>query len=204
MISPRYSLAVILLLLIALIPTVIHTYVGAKSDDGKSVKLVPEVLNGWSSTPYSRHKAKWVNDMYGSNDWLERIYASPGKTDIRLFVARSYDHKRLYHHPELGLSHGKKLEREGIVVLPGEESIPVHLHNEADGDEFVAYVLLYEGGYIESPIAHQLQNVFGQLVSSRKPMTMFYVSGRYAKGNDEFLQTPAANILEAAIKKFGE
>jgi hypothetical protein len=202
MISLRYSVAVVLLLLIALIPTVIHTYVGAQSDDGKSVSLVPDVLNGWTSTPYSRHKAKWVEDMYGSSDWLERIYTSPEKTDVRLFVARSYDYKRLYHHPELGLSHGKKLEREGIVVLPGEERIIVHLYNELDNDGFVAYVLLYEEGYIESPIAHQLQNVFRQLVSARKQMTIFYVSGRYANGEGKFVQTPAASILTTAIRDF--
>lgn len=202
MISLRYAFPVLILLALASIPTVIHTYVQAKSDSGKSVTLIPEVLNGYASKPYARHNAEWVDSMFKSNDWFERIYQSPGESDVRLFVARSYDHKRLYHHPELGLSHGRDLESAGVVALPGKDNILVHLYNHVNGQEFVGYVLLYQGDYVDSPITHQIRNALGQLVSARKPMIIFYVSGYYAEAENEFVQTPAASILSAAIRDF--
>jgi hypothetical protein len=202
MISSRYAFPALVLLVLASIPTVIHTYVGAKSDSGESVTLIPEVLNGWTSRPYNRHNAEWVNGMFRSSDWFERIYMIPGQADVRLFVARSFDHKRLYHHPELGLSHGSNLGSASLVTLPEEAEIPVYLYKQENGNEFVGYVLLYEGDYIDSPITHQIRNALGQLISARKPMTLFYVSGSFAESEKEFQQTPAASILAAAIRDY--
>ena len=74
MISSRYSLPVVLLLILALLPTIIHSYLGSEYDDGKSVHSIPTVLAGFSSEPYLRHKDPWVKSQYGSEDWIERIY----------------------------------------------------------------------------------------------------------------------------------
>src|SRR5664280_2539690 len=102
MISARYALPVAFVLMLALIPTVIHSYLGLKTDDGLSVKNIKPVLDNFYSIPTNRQPG-WGEVTFGSEDWIERIYTDEQGKSLRLFVGRSYDHKRLYHHPELAL-----------------------------------------------------------------------------------------------------
>ena len=73
MFSHRYALPVVLLLAVALVPTVIHSYMQARNDDGRSAKDIPTTLAGIKSKPYTRHNDAWVMDMFASDDWIERI-----------------------------------------------------------------------------------------------------------------------------------
>ncbi len=202
MISSRYALPVILICSLALVPTVIHSYIKAKVDDGMSTANISTTLNGLSSKPYTRHNAEWVRYMFDSEDWIERIYQTDSGNKTRLFVARSYDHKRLYHHPELGLSHGSNLKSEGIVMLDDKQEIPVHLLRNSDGQALVAYVLLYNGRYIQFPLKHQIGESLKLLASARRPMTLFYIHDAKATVKDEFAKTASAKLLKAAIRSF--
>ena len=202
MISSRYSLPVIFLLILALLPTIIHSYLGSEYDDGRSVQTIPTTLAGFSSEPYLRHKDQWVKSLYGSEDWIERIYKNDNGEKIRLFAARSYDYKKLYHHPELGLSHGSNLKEEGIVMLPGDPEIPVFVLRSSSGSGIDAYVLLHEGKFIKDPVSHQIKDAFTQLFQTRKAMTLFYVSDTTAPIADNFKKTSSASILTTAIQSF--
>ena len=53
MTSARYALPVALVLMLALIPTVIHSYLGLKTDDGLSVKNIKSVLDNFQ---FNTHK----------------------------------------------------------------------------------------------------------------------------------------------------
>jgi hypothetical protein len=202
MISSRYALPVILLLILALLPTIIHSYLGSEYDDGKTVQSIPKALADFSSQPYMRHKDPWVKSLFDSEDWIERIYKNSKGEKVRLFVARSYDYKRLYHHPELALSHGVNLREEGITNLPGDPEIPTHVLRNSSGRGFVAYVLLHEGKFIQNPVSHQIKETFTQLFRSRKAMTLFYVSDTTSPVSDKFNKTSTASILVAAIQSF--
>lgn len=202
MISSRYALIVTIVLVIALIPTVFHSYLAALIDDGRSAERIPQVFGEFSSEPYNRHKAQWGKEVFDSQDWAERIYKNSSDTKVRLFVARSYDLKRLYHHPELGLSRGVDLKSEGVFMLHGKSEIPVHLLQSRSGRGLVAYVLLYDGMFIKDPLEHQLLEAFKQLVSARKAMTLFYVSDSISPNGADFNKTSAAFILGEAVKSF--
>ncbi len=204
MISSRYALPVAVLLLIALIPTIIHNYISPVADDGKSVRLISPVLIGFSSEPFLRHNDRWVKTLFGSEDWIERIYKDPKGNELKVFAARSYDYKKLYHHPELALSHGIELIDVGGITIPGEPEIPVHLLRSASGDGSAAYVLLYEGEFIKDPVLHQFTESIKQMVSSRKVMTLFYISDTTSSADDEYSQSPSASILAAVIQSFIE
>jgi hypothetical protein len=202
MISSRYALPVILLLILALLPTIIHSYLGSEYDDGKSVQSIPIALAGFTSQPYLRHKDPWVKSLFDSEDWMERIYKNSKGEKVRLFAARSYDYKRLYHHPELALSHGINLKEEGIINLPGVPEIPVFILRNSSGHGVVAYALLHEGKFIQNPVSHQIKEIFTQLFRSRKAMTLFYVSDTTSTVSDKFNKTSTASILASAIKSF--
>lgn len=201
MISSRYAVTTIIFLLIALIPTLLHSYIGATFNDGRSVHAISTTLSHFNSSPARRNK-HWGKDTFGSDDWFERIYLSDQTGGVRLFAARSYDQKRLYHHPELALSYGKNLPEKSITTLPGHPEISVHLLNTSDNSTQVAYVLIYDESFIKSPLKHQLSESLRLLVTARKPMTLFYASETRPSPDTHFSQSASATVLSLAIKSF--
>lgn len=198
MISRKYLPHLVALLAVALIPTLIHQYLGLEEDDGLQANAIPKRLAGYSAQSTERRRA-WGEAVFGSHDWFERNYERDGRT-LRLFVGRGYDQKRLYHHPEIGLSRGIDLEPETIVSLDGGMS--VHLLREKDGEGAVAYVLLYDGRSIVDPVANQIRNALWQLFHPRRPMTLFYVADPYLRKSESFEESEAARLLRAAIAEF--
>lgn len=201
MISTRYALPVAVILMLALIPTLIHGYLGMKTDDGLSATNINPVLDNFTSTPTNRQPG-WGEDAFGCDDWIERTYTDEQGKSIRLFVGRSYDHKRLYHHPELALSYAKDLMSTGQIRLPGQPDIPVNLLHNDMRPNMAAFVLLYDGKFIDNPISHQVRDSLKQLISAGKPMTLFYIADDNAPKDTAFNKTPAASLLEKAIKDF--
>ena len=201
MISARYALPVALVLMLALIPTVIHSYLGLKTDDGLSVKNINPVLDNFYSIPTNRQSG-WGEVTFGSEDWIERVYIDEKGKSLRLFVGRSYDHKRLYHHPELALSYAKDLRSVGQIRLPGQPEIPVNLLRNETRPNMAAFVLLYDGKFIENPISHQIKDSLKQLISARKPITLFYIVDDNEPKNSIFVQSATALLLNKAIKDF--
>lgn len=201
MTSSRYAPAIVLLLFLALIPTVIHSYLGLKTNDGILAENISPQLGSFRSETAKRNKS-WGEDVFGSQSWIERIYNKPGYPAVRLFVARSFDHKRLYHHPELALSYGKSLQEKGIVLLQGEKEIPVRLLQESTGREFVAYALVYGEGFVSSPISHQIRDSIHMLIGAKSPMTLFYVSSKQTNPGQKFEDTAAAKVLRMSIENY--
>lgn len=201
MISTRYATPVIILLALALIPTILHSYINARTDDGKSAHNISTTLGNFTSTP-SKRNTRWGMDLFDSEDWLERDYQNQKSDKIRLFAARSYNHKRIYHHPELALTHGHSLNKKEIINLPGHPEIPVHIFNNANNSIHVAYVLLYNDEFVESPIKHQLGDSLRLLVNAQKPMTLFYASQIGLAPDTQFNQSSVAPLLSLAIQNF--
>ncbi len=199
--SSRYAIPVIILLALALIPTTIHSYIDAKVNDGKSVNDIALILENFSSTPANRN-SRWGMDVFGSEDWFERDYQDKQNNKVRLFTARAYDHKRLYHHPELALSYGHSLDNNDILHLPDYPEIPVVVLRGDDKAMIVAYVLLYDGEFVADPINHQLGESIRLLANSRKPMTLFYASQSAVPNDTEFNQSAVAALLSLAIQNF--
>ncbi len=110
MISTRYLHTIGGIFALALIPTVMHTYVGMSHEDGRTTGAIAHQLAGFEGVATSRSPA-WVKNVYESDDFIERRYGG----DVTLFVARSYDLKALYHHPELAIAHGLSYDSASIA-----------------------------------------------------------------------------------------
>ncbi len=196
----RYSTAVIILLIVALVPTIIHSYMDAKTNDGKSVKSIPATLQNYSSKP-SKRNSQWGHDIFKSNNWFERDYYDMYDSKVRLFVARSYDHKRLYHHPELALSYGQSFNKKKVITLPEQPNIPINILISEDQSKLIAYTLLYDDKIIKNPITHQLRDSIRLLVSAKKPMTLFYTS-QLISNSSVIERSSAVSLLVSAILNF--
>jgi hypothetical protein len=201
MISAHYATPVAILLSLAMIPTVIHSYLNLSVDNSASSKAIKADLGEFISVP-TRRNAEWGASTFGCTDSFERTYKDKQGNSARLFVGRAYDHKRLYHHPELALSHGEDLRHNGQVNLAGNPQIPVHLLHHTVRPTMAAYVLYYDGHFVDNPIAQQVKNSLQLLVSPQKPMTLFYISEDNLDKQTAFDKTLSAKVLSEAIKRF--
>jgi hypothetical protein len=201
MISPRYAAPVAALLALALVPTVIHSYRGAAVVDGLRAEAIPARLGDMGSSPINRRPG-WVKDNFDTDDWIERTY-KVDQRDVRLFVGRSYDAKRLYHHPELALLRGTQTTPGPVAYATARPDVPLHtIETSRDGRTGVAvYALLYDGSYINNPILFQLKTSAALLVSGRRPLTLFMASD-LSGDPDRLDEAPATRVLLAAIEAF--
>lgn len=202
MICLRYAIPVAVLLTVAIVPTVIHNYLNLSVDNSPTTKTIRADLSDFTSTP-TRRNSQWGKETFGCNDWFERIYKDRQGNDTRLFVGRAYDHKRLYHHPELALSHGEDLRSNGQIMLyQSQHAIPVNLLHHSTQSKIAAFALFYDGHFIGDPISQQIKNSFNLLVNPQKPMTLFYVSEDNTDSQTPFKKTLSAQVLTEAIKNF--
>jgi hypothetical protein len=201
MISARYATPTAIVLALALVPTGIHTYRGDEANDGWTARAIPAVLEGMSSTQTGR-KPAWVKNNLASDDWIERLYQNNGEA-VFLFVGRSYDSKRLYHHPELALLRGTETKPAGVMHTMARPDIPLHvLETQKNGQRGTAlYALLYDGRFIDAPVLFQLRTSVELLVSRRKPMTLFLASDLSGRVSDVD-HAAATRVLLAAIEAF--
>ena len=201
MISSRFLIPVMLLIVLALVPTVIHYYAKATSHDGLTTQVVNRPFDGFTDEPTAR-RAQWVEDTFASKDWFENRYTGVSDERVLLFVARSFDLKRLYHHPEIGILRGVDLEKEKVVKIASMLDIPIHFLRKRTGAGVAAYVLLYDGEFIENPITMQLKRSLEMLFSARKPLSLFFVYDSMLQRDAGFEASPAAHILAEAINRF--
>jgi hypothetical protein len=201
MLSSRYAPAVCVALVLALIPTVIHSYAGLVVADGRTTASIGSILGDYSSVPTDRD-GDWGRRRFESHDWFEREYVST--TDrVVLTVVRSYDLKSLYHHPELGVAyHRASFTSNEVGTLPQHPDMPIHvLSNENEGPVGL-YVLHYDGRFVDEPIRFQIRTAGELLFSGRKAMTLFFVRDDAVPAGVAPLDIPASRLLVAAVQQF--
>ena len=133
-------------------------------------------------------------------DWIERTYTSPGD-EVVLTVLRSYDLKKLYHHPELDVAYGTPFLRQETRRFARNPEIPVHvLYSDTDRGSIAVYVLHYDGGFVADPLMFQLRTASDLLFSGRKPMTLLFARDLNAPSAANVESLPVVNLLFAAVR----
>ena len=202
MISARFAFPVLALLCLALVPTVTHAYLRLTVDDGREAAAVGWTLAGLQGESTSRSSA-WVRENYDSTDWIERAFTgAEGK--VTVFVARSFDFKRLYHHPENGVLHGHALESRGTRPMPAMPDVPVHVLQSPprQGHELAVYALLYDDRFIDNPYLFQLRSSWDLLIGGRRQMTLFLVHDASNPPQVPLENSLAVRVLHEAIQRF--
>lgn len=201
MISNRYARELCVLVTFALVPVVLHTYIGATVTDGRTAHEVPTLLAGFVGQSTDRDEA-WGRRRFESDDWIERRYAKDRQA-IALTVIRSFDLKRLYHHPELDIAYGVPFSGHEVRHVAGRPEIPLHLLRNAPGRSDIAiYVLHYDGRFIADPVTFQLRTAGELLVSRRRPMTLIFAHGPSLPVNQDVGALPVTQVLLAATDAF--
>lgn len=200
MISSRYAPAVCVLIALALIPTVIHSYSHTVAKDGLTTAAIPLSLNGATSTP-TEHDPAWGQRRFDAFDWTERRYRVDGG-DVLLTALRSYDLKKLYHHPELDVAYGAGYLRYDVQRLDNRPDLPLHVLSDLDQQATAVYALHYENGFVEDPIAFQVRTAGELLFSPRHAMTLLFARDLRPTQGKTLAQYPSTRVLLSAIDSF--
>jgi hypothetical protein len=198
-ITNRYGGLVLAMLAVTAVPVIAHQYVGWTAADARSLAVDLEVSGMQPAAPPGR--GAWIERAFATSDWLEQRYEGPGGS-VTLFLVRSYDAKRLYHHPELALLHGRDFERAVVVRTPEGPDIPVRVLMSATG--VAAYALVYEDTVVESPVVFSLRQAGSLLFSPRRPMTLVLVDhlGAGSSGDTDPADSLAAALATRATRAF--
>lgn len=181
MISRRYAVPLLVVLAVALLPTVQHGYLGYTAVAAKvTQERLPQAIAGVTGAPKVR-TGGWMTSTYAADSWAERTYAPAGQGQVSLFVARGFDLKKLYHHPELGVLRGNSFHPLRTADVDGQ---PVHvLQNVAAGDSAV-YALIYEDQWVGNPYLLQASSAFTSLWTGRRPLTLVFAYGDVLKNGE--------------------
>ncbi len=172
MMSPRFARWVAAMALVALVPTVVHSYLGLLIDDGRRLAQLPAAFEQVQGRDVLRRPG-WMRDNYRADEFTERLYALP-TGEVRLFAARSFDPKALYHHPELGVLHGVGLGRARVVNAPGRGDIPLFVL-EGQPRGIAVYALEYQGQFVSDPLWFQARLALSTLVQGKHQMAILLV-----------------------------
>lgn len=199
--SSRYARLTLAVLLVALVPTVVNSYLGTPVDDGPTLEeTVPASLDGFRSEPTKRRDASAVR-TFAASDWIERRYSKAGQPEVTVLVVRSFDMKKLYHHPELAVASGIEYRPARVERFESASGvIDVHVL-EGQRTGLVAYALLYGDETIARPLVFQLRVAPELLVRGRRPLTLVLVSDpRHGADATALVETPALTLLKATVE----
>ena len=191
MISTRYAWAAALMLLVAAAPTWLNLC--RRPAEPLPGALEAEIGDLGPCEP-GRRKAEPILEAFGARDFVTRQYGG-----LELFAARTYDGKKLFHFPELALSYGRAAtasrEVEGARVLEFKEPRNVHM---------AAYALLYGKRPVAQPIRFYLSILPELFVGRREPMTLVYVQGDAAPGEEQALEAELLALLARTVAALSE
>lgn len=196
--SARYVTPTLIVLGLALVPTIVNSYVGRRLVETPALEhALPTTLDGRPSSP-TRRKATSIKREFASEDWVERAYATGADHPITVLAVRSYDMKRLYHHPELAVSEREYQSARRVQVQGPHGPVDVHVLPGMP-DSLAAYALIYRGHTIASPYVFQLRVAPELLLTGQRPLTLVFAEDPAGSAADALEQSPVVRAVVAAV-----
>jgi hypothetical protein len=192
--SARYSAHLLYLLAPALLAVAAHRYVGLDHDDCAE----PQKLMTFGESSRLNALRDTFSMFQGNEGPLTGMQG-------RFAIVRSYDLKRLYHHPELVLLHGSAID--GVEVewaTDGAESLPVHrVHFEKrDPPRYAGYLLIHGSRVIAKPYQAHLAALPIQFLTGARPMTLAFISAEPSPGHEKTFELSARAWLMDFWRKY--
>lgn len=200
--SLRYVRPLSVCLLLALIPVVVHSYFRAEIDDCKAPRaFVPESAQASHS---GGSRDAWMRELFQSSQWDEGSFLREGLR-FDFSIIRSYDAKRLYHRPETSLVERAVVERRGMDWVNTDSGVlPIHraYYGATDPVIVAAYLLVYRSSPVASPYWPQLRAAPVQLLSGRRPMTLFFIQARASPSSLREMEKVERDWLLSSWEKY--
>jgi hypothetical protein len=178
-VSKRYAGHVLVCVVPVLVIVVIHSYIGLQVEDCRELSGLFPNAAGDTSSP--RRDAR-MREVFDAVQWEEgTLDTTVPASQMKFSIIRSYDPKKIYHHPEISLVRGATPARRDVEYIDAEgERVPVHraYYNPASTTALVAFILIYHSRPVDNPYLSQIRSAPLQFVRGSYPMTLFFVSAQ--------------------------
>jgi len=203
-VSARFTPALAVLAALALLPVAVHSYARLRVDDcANPAALVPAEAN------VDPERAAYMALNFDALQWREGALApADGAPELRFAVIRTFDPKLVYYRGTRRLWGDVAPGGDRIEWLETDDGrVPiVRSHLEVERPELpravIAALLVYEDEPVETGWRAQLRAAPHQLLSGRRPMTMFAVRGEIRPENREAAEQRAREFLRDSWRTY--
>jgi len=184
-VSTRYVPHIVALIILAAIPTLLHSLGRFDVDDcaAPEALLAPPGPDGASLL--SARDRQHFDTFWGAGNWTAGALPGADRAPrLSYVIARSYDPKAVYHWPEARVISDVRPVARGLEELDTQGvRIPVHRayyepEATASGSFLAAYLLVYNSRPVSNPYLAQILSGPQQVVMGRHPMWLFIVYGK--------------------------
>jgi hypothetical protein len=207
--STRYVPHILVLVLVAAIPTLLHSLGRFDVEDCASYAalLAPPDPD---RAPLPSAVERSLDRSWGEGNWSTGTLPEGGRVGrLSYVIARSYDPKAVYHWPESRVIwEARPVERGLDEVESHGGRIPVHrAYYEPEGSPprgfvVVAYLLVYHSRPVANPYLAQILSAPGEVVTGRRPMWLFLVHGRVGELQRREAEARAHEWLASAWESY--
>ncbi len=203
--STRYVPHIVALIVLAAIPTLLHSLGRFDVDDCANSPALLAPPDAAHAPLLSAEERVHLDNYWGAGNWSAGALDG-GDQDQRLryVIVRSFDPKAVYHWPEARVVDHRHSSRSLEEVTIDGMRLPVHrAFYEPQGSRttVVAYLLVYDAQAVGNPYLAQLLAGPKQVLLGRRPMWLFLVYGEVGKGEREAAEQRAREWLASAWER---
>ncbi len=180
--AQRYAPHITVLVGLALLPVVVHSYAQRRTDDCANPFVLVASARASDASETRRH---FMQERMGAYQWREgQVIPPDGGPRLSYAIVRSYDPKRVYYRPERNLVGKQEPERIVLDTIDVDgEQVPIRVVEYARQrrthlQSLAAYLLVYDGEPVTNPYTAQILAAPGLMVAGSRPMTLFFVWGQ--------------------------
>ena len=201
LVSTRYAPQLAIVMLLAALPVVLHTYAEVESDECAA----PERLVRRSIVrPPSERRIAFIQGKFDTSAFREgRTKAEDGLSRMPWIVLRTHRARNLYYRIANRLLRKEPDSVRVESVEVGALTLPIRRveYKPEPGSPLgvqAAYLLVYDGEPVDNPYLSQFFAAPQRLFTGSQPMTVFFISGATARGRAEDVKERQTRwILEA-------
>lgn len=213
--SSRYVPQIALLLLLTAVPALLHATGRFEVEDCAAPDELFALGDGVLPAGSGREAVKRYlrQAAAGGRFSTGQLPLADGSAKLEFVMLRSYDAKLVYHWPAARLTWNargsQRPDRQALELYASPVGpLPVHrayfetLEQQGAEAWVVAYLLVYHERPVANPYLAQLRAAPVELVSGRRPMWLFYVSGRVPRDRRDAAEAAAREWLGGVWQRF--
>ena len=203
LLSRRFVPQLAVLAGLALIPVLLHSYLGHRRDEcADPFRLVP------STNIDKPERDAYMKARLSAFQWREgKVTGANGEPPLSYTIVRSYDAKNLYYLLERRLLNKEPDEEKRVSVSLDGVMLPIRTlrFDPEPGSRtgsLAAYLLVYDGEPVDDPYLNQLLAAPANILLGALPMTAFFVAAALEVDQSETVRTRQIEWLEQSWRSY--
>ncbi len=204
LLSRRFIPQLAALAVLALLPVLLHSYLGHRRDEcADPFRLVPS-----SNVGAKAERDAYMKAHLSAFQWREgKVKGGDGAPTLDYSIVRSYEAKKLYYLIERRLLKVEPDEEKRVSASVDGVTLPIRTlrFDPKPGSRtgrLAAYLLVYDGEPVDDPYRIQLLSAPSNLVLGALPMTAFFVIATLEVDEAERVRARQIEWLEQSWRNY--